>query len=586
MKEINGIKLVDRSVSLACSTLQPQLWIYYAGAVPFLLYFLYFFNAMSVNPLAGDRLVFSSGILTLLFIWMKVWQAVFGLRVYEKLMETQPRALKGIDLLRCTGWQIILGAAGLILIPLALLLAIPFGWCYAFFQTATFVPLVCEKGVVSESIRLSALWPRQNHLMLWIICPISLFVMCCGVIAVPPLLQYFDHRAAMTVLTYATVGILIAATQVLNPFGGMLALNFAAAIFILPQLFRVLLGWETLYSMSPNTLLHPGFIMTVWALCFLCMDPIVKICYVVRLYDQRAIHSGHDLLKRIERAVPLLLLLLALGMPSGAWAAREPMLDAVAIAPAIHAPAFTQAALDKSIRQVLQKPIYFWRSSVSARVPRLGVKKSGFLHRFTDGVKDTVKKIAHWMAKAIRKLLKKPSPSQGLKLHFLPQWLGPRFIMLLAGLAMAVLVAMLFLQRRIRSREHAAEPGAARLDEEPTLQTVSAADNSFDVWENMAKQSLSAGDAKAAIRYLFLSTLSLLGERRIISLRKSRSNRELAREVRRRFPDQTELNGSFFSIISSYEYTWFGTAVPNGERLEKAVHSHRTLKDFVQRHAS
>ncbi len=55
--------------------------VYYVGAGPFVLGFLYFWADMSRSSDAGGRCASWAFGLVLLFLWMKIWQAAFGERV-------------------------------------------------------------------------------------------------------------------------------------------------------------------------------------------------------------------------------------------------------------------------------------------------------------------------------------------------------------------------------------------------------------------------------------------------------------------------------------------------------------------------
>jgi hypothetical protein len=570
VRERNGINLVDQSVFLARTVLLPRLWIYYMGAVPCVLYFLYFFHDMSANPDAQERLAISSGVLVLSLIWMKVWQSIFCLRSYETLLDTGPQKLHCVQLLRCIGWQTILGLLEIIVIPLSLLLTIPFGWCYAFFQNASMGPLVFQKEIISESIHLSSLWPKQNHLMLWILCPVSLFVMAIGIIATPNLISLINTGPTAVVTTIFVCCMLVVITLIINPFGGLLFINFFVAIVALPQLLRMLFGWETVYSMSPMTMLHPGFILTTWSLCFLCMDPLVKICYIARMYDKQAIRSGHDLLKKTGMAAISLLILLNVLKPDTVEAAVQQV---------------NQKKFDIVVTQVLEKPSYSWREKVPLSVSDLKAKKNGTVYKFLSGIKKIIKKTLDWAGSVFSKIFKKPLFQTNKNLHTLPFGFKPLFVMILV--VVVLLLVFLFIRTQLEKRQVKDAPAGIteKLTEDITSNTICAEDNPSDEWENLAKISVSEGDIKAAIRYLYLSTLSFLGERRMIVIRRSRSNREFKRELERRFPDKHELNEHFTDIISQFEYTWYGTELPAVIDLDKAVFSHHFIRDSVNQNA-
>src|SRR5207245_9755241 len=68
--------------------------------------------------------------------------------------------------------QTALQPAGLFLLPLALIPALPFAWVYAFFQNLTALAdgeAAGLRGLVKKSRQQAALWPKQNHALLLIL---------------------------------------------------------------------------------------------------------------------------------------------------------------------------------------------------------------------------------------------------------------------------------------------------------------------------------------------------------------------------------------------------------------------------------
>jgi hypothetical protein len=577
MKLLDGITLVDRCIRCARHELMPRLWLYYSGAVPFALALLYFIIDLSSTGTDEHHTAMLSGLLAASFLWMKCWHALFGLKVYESLSGAAP-ARPGIrSLLRCAAWQAILGPLGLVAVPVCMVLVVPFAWCYAFFQTASVLPLVVHKNLWSESLRCAMIRPVENHLFLWVICPVSLLVSCACISFIPQAAHAFGSALGTTVLVAVITSSVVLSTLAFNPFGGILLVNVLTAVAILPQLMKLLFGWESLYSMSPRTLFHPGMIMTAWVICFLFMDPIVKIGYVLRKVDDEAAKSGQDLLLRLRRISPVaVFVVFALGtllLHTGAQAAEIP----------------SPTALDESIKQVLAKPSYAWREAKSLHTAiKNDPHRNSLIARFTAGVKKTVKKILHWIRKAIRFLFRdKPAPTHSGRWGF-PVWASPRSI--LVALAVVVAAALVFYFAQFFFRRSAVMAAVQTTVVSPqtpekTLETLSADENPPDEWELMARESRAAGDLRGAARYLFLSTLSLLGGRSIIRLRKSGSNREYLRETGRRFPDRPELQDSFQSVVRGYEYAWFGGLDPNAGEIDALELSHGRVKEWVTAHA-
>jgi hypothetical protein len=65
--------------------------------------------------------------------------------------------------------QTLIHATAFFILPLAAVAAIPFGWCYAFYQNASAqnaMELNDLKSVYKNAWIQAKLWPRQNHLLL------------------------------------------------------------------------------------------------------------------------------------------------------------------------------------------------------------------------------------------------------------------------------------------------------------------------------------------------------------------------------------------------------------------------------------
>ena len=70
-----ALELLEEAVHLLRMSPARIHALYFAGTIPFLLGFLFFWTEMSRNVRAEDQLVEWSLALALLFVWMKCWQA-------------------------------------------------------------------------------------------------------------------------------------------------------------------------------------------------------------------------------------------------------------------------------------------------------------------------------------------------------------------------------------------------------------------------------------------------------------------------------------------------------------------------------
>ncbi len=155
--------------------------------------------------------------------------------------------------------QSLIQSTRFIVLPIAGVMMIPFGFCYAFYQNAAVQ--VDEdpqtvKSTVQWALRQSLLWPRQNHLLIAI----------CWI------------------------------------FGGVIFLNLSLAVFIIPQMAKTLLGIDSIFTLSGiRMILNTTFWVAILGMTYLCLDPFVKTVYVLRCFYGSSLKSGEDLKQELNR---------------------------------------------------------------------------------------------------------------------------------------------------------------------------------------------------------------------------------------------------------------------------------------------
>src|SRR5262245_61730568 len=80
-----ALDLIEEATQLLRTAPAATLAVYYLGAVPFALAFLYFWADMSRSPFANQYLAESALATAALFIWMKFCQALFARRLRAQL---------------------------------------------------------------------------------------------------------------------------------------------------------------------------------------------------------------------------------------------------------------------------------------------------------------------------------------------------------------------------------------------------------------------------------------------------------------------------------------------------------------------
>ncbi len=229
--------------------------MYYIGAAPFVLSFLYFWTDMSQSGLAAEHVVDSSLVVAAAFLWCKVWQSVYCVNLLAVAACRRPPRWTWRKLLRLAAVQASIQPSGLFLMPLSALAIVPYGVVCGFYQNVSALALTGEgEALEGGALRREALaqarrWRRQSN-----------------------------------------VGL-----AVLLLFGFVVFLNLFSVIILIPMLMKDLLGIETMVSRSVWTMFNTTLVMAAAGLAYLCVDPILKAFYVLRCFHGRAVGTGEDL---------------------------------------------------------------------------------------------------------------------------------------------------------------------------------------------------------------------------------------------------------------------------------------------------
>jgi hypothetical protein len=256
--QIRGsLDLLEEAVHLLRQAPLSVLIRYFIGTFPFLLGFLYFWADMSRGPFAHRYVPEAAFGVSLLYIWMKCWQSAFCTSVHSHLMGRPAEKYSGRRILRLVATQMILQPYSLFVQPVALLILLPFGWTFAFFQNLLLVgdgkDLDLRK-TMRTSWRLASLWPAQNHRLLLVLLVFSLIVF----------------------------------------------LNIGIAVLMIPQLLNMLFGIETVFTLSGMHVLNTTFLSVVAAFTYLCIDPLIAMVYTLRCFYGESVETGADLVAELK----------------------------------------------------------------------------------------------------------------------------------------------------------------------------------------------------------------------------------------------------------------------------------------------
>jgi hypothetical protein len=323
-EEKSAIDLMEETFHLLRTAPVSLLLPYFTGAIPFILGFLYFWVDMSHDAFASSRIGGSVFLISLLFIWMKSWQAVFANAFLRYLKVEPPTHWSFARVVRTIVEQTTIQSTALFLLPIFSIIILPFGFGYAFYQNASVYgngscPTI--RALVSKSKSQAFLFPEQNHILLLI----------------------------------------------LTIFGPVIFLNITILLYVFPMMLQTFFGLETAFK--GWNLLNTTFWMVSCGISYLFLDPIIKTLYTLRCFYGESIRTGEDLmveLKGIQKREPIatviaLLLFISLtfsGFVQPSFGAEQPLTP---LSVRSGGERFSPADLDRSAEEVIKKREFSWR---------------------------------------------------------------------------------------------------------------------------------------------------------------------------------------------------------------------------------
>lgn len=510
-----ALDLIDEAIHLLRRAPLSAFAAYCVGSFPFALGLLYFWADMSKGAFAFEHVEEGALTIALLFVWMKCWHVVFASRLRALVAAEPPVRWSLARIGRMTAMQTILQPSALFARPVAMLITLPYGWVYAFYQNVVVLGdgrTGNPREVFSEAAKQAKLWPRQNHLAL----------------------------------------------SVLTGFGIFVWANVAFAIVGVPWMLKTFFGIETMFTKSSYSLFNSTFFVATCVCTFLCMNPIYHALYVLRCFHGGSLRSGDDLRIELRSFIRAAAMVIAAMMIAGSFAnAAEPAPGPSPVA------AVAPAELNDAIEQVLSRREYTWR--MPREKPPLSTK--GVVSRFLDGVIKTVKgwmkpvkrwirKIADWIEDWMRRRAKPDDDRKPFAAALMKSLRITLYV--LTGGVVCVLGFLLWKRFRQRDRNVAVYAEAVPAVPDLSAEDVVADQLPEDGWLKLAREMMERGELRLALRAFYLAGLAHLGTRELIAIAKHKSNHDYERELRRRARTRDDLLGAFDQNVAAFERAWYG----------------------------
>lgn len=524
------LQLVEEATELLRRA-EMSTWVWwFAGTMPFVCGLLHFVSDMSRAASAWDRLPGASLTLGLLYWWMKVAQAVFSDQLLRQLRGGErPEKLSKRAWLRFVTSQAMIHCTAFVTLPLSLLAMLPFGWMYAAFQNVSVLALSHFRhgGRMRDLIRVAV--TQSNYR------------------------QGQNHGLMLILLTFSSI----------------VWLNCFLGVLLAVQLAKAITGVESEFSRNPWSLLSSAMFATTIMASYLIVGPLVKSMYVLRCFYSLSRKNGEDLMVAFRRAaapaLALITAVLMLAPGSTLAAAPEP-----SVAPVVTTPPGAKAdatQLDRNIREVLQREAFQWRLP---REERTEEKDRGWIASFLKSVGEWFEKLGKWASETFDKMLVEKFKEwlrqlrSGKGMDNAPTtaaaWAESAQLVLKVLLIVLGLIIVVMLIRFLRRTPPAKAVAAVGPAPEVNLESdhVIASQLPENEWLRLAQEKIDSGDYRLAMRAFFLATLAHLGERKLLMIRKSKSNGDYVRELALRARDRNDLRGLFTDSVRTFDWAWYG----------------------------
>ena len=512
---------------------------YYIGTLPFILGLFYFWADMSRSADAKSYHAVASLGIALLYIWMKCWHVVFAARV-KMSISGQPVPRWSLHrMLTLVTTQTLIHATAFFILPLAALVAIPFGWCYAFYQNITaeaITELDDLKTLCQKAWFQAKLWPRQNHMLLAII-----FI-----------------------------------------FGVVVFLNLAGAIYILPHLLKKYIGVESMFTLSGSHVINTTFWVVTIGISYLCMNPLVKTVYALRCFYGAALKSGDDLKTELKGLMPGRTGV-AIGLFVVALFAGSPI-PSIAIETHFASP----EALDRSIDEVMERREFTWRMpreliAEDEKTPKGPI--ASVVAWIIDKLGKGIKAVINWVDKLMDWLIGLLPAGDRRTASSNANWITSVRVAVFV-LLIGILCALVYILWRswMRRQNAQAEIVAAVVESTPNLENDDTAADDLPVnrWLELARELTEKGSWRLAIRAFYLATLANLAENELITIEKFKSNREYENELHRRAHQKEALLKAFSKSREVFERVWYGMYEINRPDLDHYAAIQKRMMTIAQ----
>ncbi len=547
--DLSALDIIEQAFYLLRKMGVNGLFFYYMGTMPFILGLLYYFNDMSKNAFAHEYCLTASLGMAGLFVWMKTWQAVYSIKTHAYLGGYRLASFSFQKIITLTITQTVIHATALIVLPVAFIVTIPFAWCFAMYQMVLVHDLSSPNGIrarMKESFNAATHYTFLNHMILFIF----------------------------------------------SGFGPFVFFNIAVTIYSAPFLIKSLLGYESTFTMGGFNMFNTTFLLSAACITHLCIDPLIKIMYVIQKYNFNVQKTGDDLISGVnavqsenekagfKKTALISVVALFFILPSTPCRAMENP------AKKIDTQIISAQALEDAIQEVTSKREYTWR------MPRQEIKqkeRTGFFYTVLKWTATQIKKAGEALADWIEKVYKwlkelfgkdeKPLEAEKPQSTVKPGHLALGLIILIVILLFAVILHLKKFTRKKENTKKKEKTPMPDIRDENTMADELASDQ----WLALAKDLVEKGEFRLAIRALYLSTLAQLADHHFIRIAAHKSNRDYLEELSLKAQAKNHLMNDLSGLVRTIDQVWYGMHTVNREIYDDFLSTRKRMMQFAEK---
>lgn len=504
--------LLEEAVHLLRAAPFGTLAWHWAGSLPMAIGGVFFWNEITNPHTAAARLADDALLLAVLFGWLNLCRAVFASRLRDQLAGIPAGPIGARALWRMAPSQVFLGATKLLVLPLAGFSTILLAPAVAFYRNAAVL------AAREPDTRTLAARARR----------------------------YARHQSAQN---WRALGLIACVYPVV-------LVNLVVTLAILPQLARILTGYESAYSRLGARLIEDTLFWSLaFAITWLLFDPYVQAVYCVRCFQAESAETGEDVkavLRRLGKGLAAALVFCGMF----AWA------------PAARAESAPPADLQRAVQQAAQSPEYDWRIGAQ------GTQKQqpAWFTAATDRVVAATRAFLRSVSEAIGRLLRwifgrrdsavtagGAPPAQALPIGV--------WVLILLTLAAA---GYSFARARYPARRKAtAVSGALPVASREDAEEMDPLRYPEQTWIDLAERALAEENFRLAMRAFYLASLGWLGRHEFLQIHSGKTNREYQVELRRRTRTAPEARELFARNVTAFERCWYGMHATGAEEVAR-----------------